>query len=93
MLLLVQTKKRDRAVRNLGNIHAAIERTGRVPNGMQIKVIPEVPDNEKILFKQKWAAAFTEAENLLSDCIVKHLQNVIDTADLAVRYSAPGKLG
>ena len=47
---------------------------------MQIKVIPEVPDNE-ITFKQKWAAALTEAESLLSDCIVKHLQNVIDTTD------------
>ena len=37
-------KKRDRAQRN---INAAKLKTGRVPNGMQIKVVPEVPDIDK----------------------------------------------
>ena len=78
---LQQTRKRDRAQRNLENIRSAIEKTGRVPNGMQIKVIPEVPDNGQIIFKHEWAVALTEAEGLLSDCIEKHLERVIETTD------------
>jgi len=50
-------KKRDRAQRNLDNINATKLKTGRVLNGMQIKVVPEVPDNEQIIFKHKWAIA------------------------------------
>ena len=80
-VFLQQTRKRDRAQRNLENIRSAIEKTGRVPNGMQIKVTLEVPNNEKVIFKHKWAVALTEAKSLLSDCIEEHLENVIQTAD------------
>ena len=76
-----QTRKRDRAKRNLDNINSAKEKTGRVPNGMQIKVVPEVPDNEQIIFKHQWAIALTEAEKLLSSCIDNHLESVIQTVD------------
>jgi len=48
---------------------------------MQIKVVPEVPDNEQIIFKHKWAIALTEAEEILSKCIEDHLKSVIQTAD------------
>ena len=72
-LYIQQMRKRDRAQRNLDNINAAKLKTGRVvPNGMQIKVVPEVPDNEQIIFKHKWAIALTEAEEILSKCIEDH---------------------
>ena len=80
-LYIQQMRKRDRAERNLNNINAAKQKTGRVPNGMQIKVVPEVPDNEQVIFKHKWAIAITEAEKLLSTCIEDHLKAVIKTVD------------
>ena len=74
-------RKRDRAERNLNNINATKQKTGRIPNGMQIKVVPEVPDNQQVIFKHKWAIAITEAEKLLSTCIEDHLKAVIQTVD------------
>ena len=38
------------------------ERSAFEPNGMQIKAVPEITDNEKIIFKQKWAAVLTKAK-------------------------------
>ena len=72
---------KDRATRNLDNINHAKERNGRVPVGMQIKVTPEVLGNNEVKFKQAWAQALTQAEDILSTCIVEHLKNYILNID------------
>jgi len=48
-------KVRDRATRNIRNINYAKERFSRVPTGMQIRVISEVPASEELEFKREWA--------------------------------------
>ena len=78
---LKQMRIRDRATKNLENINKAREITGRVPVGMQIKVTPEVPASEDVIFKHEWAVALAEAEEILANCICKHLEKVADTID------------
>ena len=72
---------RDKAQRNLNNIQYSRNQYGRIPKRMQIKIKPECPDNEAPAFQQSWAAALTTAENLLSDCMEKHLIQLIQNID------------
>ena len=48
----------------------------QVLNGMQIKVMPEVSDNEQIIFEHKLAVAQTR-----ETAIQYHLESVIQTVD------------
>ena len=48
---------------------------------MQIKIKPECPDNEAPAFQQSWAATLSTAENLLSDCMEKHLIQLTKNID------------
>jgi len=52
---LRQMRVRDRVTRNIRNINYAKERFSRVPTGMQIRVISEVPASEELEFKREWA--------------------------------------
>jgi len=74
-------RTRDRAQRNLNNIQYSKNRYGRVPKGMQIMIKPECPGNEVPAFQQSWAAALSTAESLLSDCMEKHLTQLIKDID------------
>ena len=78
---LNQMKLRDRAQRNLDNIRYSKDKYGRVPGGMQIKVKPEVPANEDVVFRHQWAEALGEADKMLSVCIEQHLTKLIEKID------------
>ena len=78
---LNQVKLRDRAQRNLDNIRYSKDKYGRVPGGMQIKVKPEVPANEDVVFRHQWAEALGDAEKMLSVCIEQHLTKLIEKID------------
>jgi len=78
---LRMTRLRDRAKRNLDIISFTKERFARVPAAMQIKVIPKVPGNDDIQFKQAWAEVLATDVETLSSCIEQHLTKLIKNID------------
>ena len=59
---LKRVSLRDKAETNTDNIQSAKQNTGRVPADMQIKIQPNVPAKDDVVFCREWAEAVGKAE-------------------------------